>query len=169
MLLFQILDGCTDCYCRRLLFSQPNFILQKSQLEELIESHGHLCDFYPKYHCKLNFIEQYWGAAKLQFRVAGHARTLNNMEKKVIACLDNIPLLQIQRYVLFVCFILSANCVSSFIDMPTILPSSFTHMERDFQDLRLHGQLRIIWMGRICRSSLRTSAGHDVLTRYRTG
>ena len=138
---FRCPDGRTDCCCRRLLFSQPDFILQKSQLEELIESRGHICDFYPKYHCELNFIEQYWGAAKLRFRVAGHARTLNNMEKKVVACLDDIPLLQIRQYILFVCSILSDNCLSSFIDMPTVLPGSFTRMERDFRDLRLHGQL----------------------------
>lgn len=37
---------------------------QKSHLKELITLCGHICDFYPKYHCELNFIEQYWGAAK---------------------------------------------------------------------------------------------------------
>ena len=59
---------------------QPDFITQKTQLEELIESHGHLCDFYPKYHCELNFIEQYWGAAKLRFHSAGHVKTMGEME-----------------------------------------------------------------------------------------
>jgi hypothetical protein len=43
---------------------------QKSQLEELIELCGHICDFYPKYHCELNFIKQYWGAVKSQYHVA---------------------------------------------------------------------------------------------------
>ncbi len=98
---FQCPDGHTDCCCCRLLFNQPNFIFQKSQLQELIESCGHICDFYPKYHCKLNFIEQYWGAAKLWFRVAGCMGTLNEMEKKVITCLDDVPLLQIQQFASF--------------------------------------------------------------------
>src|SRR6267154_5541526 len=71
--------------------------LQKPQLQEFIESHGHLCDFYPKYHCELNFIEQYWGAAKLRFRSMRRAATLEGMEKLIISCLDDIPLLQIRR------------------------------------------------------------------------
>jgi hypothetical protein len=45
--------------------AQPDFVSQKSQLEEFVVSQGHIWDFYPKYHCELNFIEQYWGAAKL--------------------------------------------------------------------------------------------------------
>ena len=36
----------TDCCCQRVLFTQPDFTAQKSQLQELIESHGHLCNFY---------------------------------------------------------------------------------------------------------------------------
>ena len=49
-----------NCCCWTILFNQPDFVSQKSELQELIEQHGHLCDFYPKYHCELNFIEQYW-------------------------------------------------------------------------------------------------------------
>ena len=63
---------------------------QKPQLQELIESCGHLCKFYPKYHCELNFIKQYWGAAKLQFRMVGHMATMDEMEQKIINCLDDI-------------------------------------------------------------------------------
>jgi hypothetical protein len=89
--------GRTDCCCQRLLFSQPDFINQKSQLQELIKSCGHLCDFYPKYHCELNFIEQYWGVAKLCFHSMARTATLEEMEKVVISCLDDISLLQIRR------------------------------------------------------------------------
>jgi hypothetical protein len=59
---FKCAPGETICCCQRLLYNQPDFVLQKSQLEEYITSRGHICNFYPKYHCKLNFIEQYWGA-----------------------------------------------------------------------------------------------------------
>jgi hypothetical protein len=87
--------GRTDCCCRRLLYMQPDFLNQRSLLQELVESCGHLCDFYPKYHCELNFIEQYWGAAKLRFRVMGRATTIEEMERNVVKCLEDISLLQI--------------------------------------------------------------------------
>ncbi len=92
---FRCPPGRTDCCCRRLLFSQPDFINQKLQLQELIESRGHICNFYPKYHCKLNFIEQYWGAAKYRFRSMACMATMEEMEKNVVSSLDNIPLHQI--------------------------------------------------------------------------
>jgi hypothetical protein len=100
-LLAQCQTGCapdrSDCCCRRLLFMQPDFIAQKSMLQELIESRGHICDYYPKYHCELNFIEQFWGAAKLRFRAANRAPNIHEMERRVVQCLDSVPLAQIRR------------------------------------------------------------------------
>ncbi|KAF8150120.1 hypothetical protein B0H34DRAFT_791403 [Crassisporium funariophilum] len=94
---FKCAPGKTDCCCRRLLFTQPDFIVQKSHLEEFITSRGHICDFYPKYHCKLNFIEQFWGAAKFRYRSTPETTDIDEMEKNVVACLDKIPQLQILR------------------------------------------------------------------------
>jgi hypothetical protein len=88
-------EGSASCCCRHLLYTQLDFASQKPLLQEYINLCGHLCDYYPKYHCELNFIEQYWGVAKLQFHVAGHARTLNEMERKMLGCLDDVPLKQI--------------------------------------------------------------------------
>ena len=51
---FKCEPGMTNCCCQWLLFTQPDFVDQKSQLEELITSRGHICDFYPKYHCELS-------------------------------------------------------------------------------------------------------------------
>ena len=89
-------DG-ENCCCCSTLFNQPDFVSQKSQLQELIERCDHLCDFYPKYHCELNFIEQYWGAAKLCFHTAGQGATIQEMKKKVLDCLDDNPLDQIHQ------------------------------------------------------------------------
>src|SRR5258708_28445185 len=65
---FKCAEGAMDCCCCHILFNQPDFTCVKSHLEEVIMACGHLCDFYPKFHCELNYIEQYWGAAKLLYR-----------------------------------------------------------------------------------------------------
>ena len=109
---FRCLPGHMDCCCRCILFSQPDFVSQKPQLQELIESRGHICDFYPKYHCELNFIKQYWGAAKLRFRMVGRAVTIEEMERKVIDCLDDVSLLHIRRCVFFFFLILLLITIS---------------------------------------------------------
>jgi hypothetical protein len=107
---FKCEAGKVDCCCRRLLFNQPDFIIQKSQLEELVTSHGHICDFYPKYHCELNFIEQYWGAVKFRYRGFGtRPSNIDEMEKHVLGCLDDVPLLQIRRLVKYLLYAMCSN------------------------------------------------------------
>jgi hypothetical protein len=87
----------TNCCCRRLLFNQPDFIAQKSQLEEYITQRGHLCDFYPKFHPELNFIEQYWGASKFDYRTTQKTNNITEMQENVKSCLDRVPLIKIRR------------------------------------------------------------------------
>ena len=96
---FKCPPGRTDCCCRRLLFYHPDFMAQKSELEEFITARGHVCDFYPKFHCELNFIEQYWGAVKYLYRSTAKTADMDAMEQNVLECLDEVPLLQIRRYV----------------------------------------------------------------------
>jgi hypothetical protein len=93
---FKCEAGKTDCCCHRLLFTQPDFENQKSHLQEFITAQGHICDFYPKYHCKLNFIEQYWGAAKLIYRSSPKTNDMKEMGENVKNALDNIPVVQIR-------------------------------------------------------------------------
>jgi hypothetical protein len=52
------------CSATRMIAAEPDFVEQRSQIEELIRKRGHSCLFYPKYHCELNYIEMYWGWAK---------------------------------------------------------------------------------------------------------
>ena len=48
-----------NCYARRIIALQLDFLLQKSALEEAILEAGHKCIFYLKFHCELNYIERY--------------------------------------------------------------------------------------------------------------
>src|SRR5258708_8484890 len=96
---FHCPPGHADCCCWQILYLQPDFMSQKSQLQELVESRGHICDFYPKYHYKLNFIEQYWGAAKLRFHTAERTATIDQMERNFIQILHDVPVLCLWRCV----------------------------------------------------------------------
>ena len=95
---FKCIPGHVDCCCQCLLFSQSDFIAQKSQLKEYITLCGHICDFYPKFHCELNFIEQSWGAVITT--QARRPQIWMQWKKNVIICLDAVPLLQIHWWVL---------------------------------------------------------------------
>lgn len=58
----------SECCAKRILEHQPDFMAQKSLVQEVIEEAGHLCLFLPKFHCEINFIEYFWGAAKRWLR-----------------------------------------------------------------------------------------------------
>ena len=60
--------GSVTCCAKRLLEIQPDFQEQNSLIQEVIDAAGHLCIFLPKFHCKLNFIEYFWGAIKKYLR-----------------------------------------------------------------------------------------------------
>jgi len=94
---FKCVVGAMSCCCRCAVFSQPDFASQKLALEELITSCGHICNFYPKYHCETNFIEMYWGAAKLQYHLSLKTTNMDKMQKNVQRCLDDVLLLQVRR------------------------------------------------------------------------
>ena len=38
---------------------ESDFFTQKDAIAEIIEKADHKCIFYPKFYCKLNFIERY--------------------------------------------------------------------------------------------------------------
>src|SRR5919205_2769891 len=86
-----------DCCMRRILSLQSDFLAQKSKLQVEIEKHGHKCIFYPKYHCELNYIEMYWGAAKRYTREYCDY-TWVGLQEIVPKALDSVPLITIRRY-----------------------------------------------------------------------
>jgi len=132
-------EGQVRYCCCHLLYTQPDFMLQRPMLQEHIELCGHLYDYYPKYYCKLNFIEQYWGAAKLQFHVAGHARTLEEMQRKMLESLDNIPLEQIQRCIVTPFLFQNSNI---FIGLQTGWRASFLPIAKACLVPKQHGPTR---------------------------
>jgi len=86
-----------DCCARRIMSLQPDFLMQKSELETVIEEAGHKCIFYPKFHCELNFIEMYWGAAK-RYTCEYYDYTWNRLQKTVPEALDSISLITIRWF-----------------------------------------------------------------------
>jgi hypothetical protein len=43
-----------SCCLKRILENQPDFLAQKSLVQEVIKAAGHMCIFLLKFHCKLN-------------------------------------------------------------------------------------------------------------------
>jgi hypothetical protein len=50
------------------LQNQPDFLEQKTALEEFFESKGHVCRMLPKMQAELNPIESYWAMMKTHLR-----------------------------------------------------------------------------------------------------
>lgn len=76
---------------RELVASQPDFAGEREWMTAVVEDSGHVIDFYPRFHCELNFIERLWAAAKRWTR-ADCDYTFNSLIAKVPIALDQIPL-----------------------------------------------------------------------------
>jgi hypothetical protein len=85
--------GEKNCCCRRTLFNQPDFANIESILEIDARENGFKVIFLPKFHCELNFIEQCWGYAKRNYRILEPSSLEEVLEKNVVKCLDEIPLI----------------------------------------------------------------------------
>jgi hypothetical protein len=86
-----------SCCMHHVLEQQEDFMNQHCALQELIEGRGHKVIFYPKFHCELNYIEMYWGAAKRYARM-NCDYTWRGLQKVVSEALDSVSLTQIRRY-----------------------------------------------------------------------
>ena len=63
-------DGPSDstwCCAVHILQDEPDFKAQKSALHEVLHAAGHIYELYPKFHCETNWIERYWGQAKVNY------------------------------------------------------------------------------------------------------
>ena len=86
-----------NCCARRIISLEPDFIAQKGALHEIISIAGHKCIFYPKFHCELNFIEMYWGAAK-KFTRENCDYSWAGLQKTVPLGLDSVNLITIRKF-----------------------------------------------------------------------
>jgi hypothetical protein len=48
----------------KVMSSQEDFVNKKPQLQHDLEARGHVCLFWPKFHCELNLIKLVWGYVK---------------------------------------------------------------------------------------------------------
>lgn len=91
-----------DCCAVHLLANQPDFLAQKSLLEEAIVKQGHIFELYPRFHCETNPIERFWGAAKKVARQNCNYSFIS-LDKNIDSFLDSAsppgePPLLVRRY-----------------------------------------------------------------------
>lgn len=91
-------SSINGCCGRKILSLQRDFQLQKGRLQESLEP-KHTVLFYPKFHCELNWIEYYWGAAKRYTREHCDC-TLDGLRENVPASLTQISALTIHKFFL---------------------------------------------------------------------
>jgi hypothetical protein len=94
---FQCSPERTNCCCRRILFSEPDFSQVPSALEQHCEKRGYKVIFLPKFHCELNFIEQVWGYAKRLYRECPASLLEEDLENNALESLDAVPLISMHR------------------------------------------------------------------------
>jgi hypothetical protein len=96
---FKCKPDVTSCCCRHILYNQPDFINVTSKLEKPCTRRGSRVLFLPKFHCKLNFIEQCWGFSKLLYQQFPASPKEADLEKNVLTALDSVPLTVMHRSV----------------------------------------------------------------------
>ncbi|KIK74553.1 hypothetical protein PAXRUDRAFT_789771, partial [Paxillus rubicundulus Ve08.2h10] len=95
---FDCVAGTAACCCQRILYNEPDFINVKSLLEQTCEDRGFQVLFLPKFHCKLNFIEQCWGYAKWLYHCYPPSSKETDLECNVINALDAVPLATMRKF-----------------------------------------------------------------------
>src|SRR2546429_9048311 len=86
-----------NCCACRLMSLELDFLNQKGAIAETIEKAGHKCIFYPKFHCELNFIERYWGAAKKYARENCNY-SWSSLQHVVPAALESVDTVMIRKF-----------------------------------------------------------------------
>jgi len=98
---FKCPTGNKNCCQRRVLYHQPDFVQEKSLLEQHCEERGYTVLFLPKFHCELNFIEQCWGFAKRVYRKFPTSSKEADLEINVLTALESVPLESMSKKLYF--------------------------------------------------------------------
>jgi len=86
-----------ECCAFKILSLEPDFMEQKPYLQEIVENAGHKIIFFPKYHCELNYIESFWGAAKNYTRKNCNY-SWKGLQQTVPLALNSISLCKIRKF-----------------------------------------------------------------------
>jgi hypothetical protein len=87
-----------------MLYLQPDFNNVPSILEKLYKHCGYQVLFLPKFHCKVNFIEQCGGFVKHIYHQFLPSSKDADLELNLVAALDSVPLKVMCWSVKFVAF-----------------------------------------------------------------
>ena len=146
-LLAQCLDfkcpnkGTTNCCCCWTLFNQPNFV----EVESMLETYCRFCSievtFLPKFHCKLNFIEQCWGYAKRIYWHYPASSKEADLKQNLLASLKAVPLESMRKSICSVDTIL--HILTCYIDLHLALTDSWRHMRQVLMESWLCGLRRL--------------------------
>ena len=88
----------TSCCCCQILYNQPDFANVPSVLKLACKALGVLVIFLPKFHCKLNFIEQCWGFTKQIYRLNPESSQEDHLEKNTLDALEAVPLTSMRKF-----------------------------------------------------------------------
>ena len=75
----------------------PDFANHKTLLEEYVEQRGHICLYYPKFHCELSPIERVWCQSKQYTRKHANG-SIVRLRQIVPEGLDSVTVEQIKKY-----------------------------------------------------------------------
>jgi hypothetical protein len=89
--------GMTKAMLLEVLKLQPDFKNQMPWLKEIVHKSGHAFIYFPKYHCEFNWIERYWGNAKVYTR-RNCDYTFDGLCRIVPEALDRIPLTMMRKF-----------------------------------------------------------------------
>ena len=86
-----------DCCVQRIMFLQPNFLEQRSLLEEAVVNANHILERYLKFYCECNFIEHYWSYVKWKTRKTC-SYNYTELLKQILKVLNSVSITAIHEF-----------------------------------------------------------------------